>query len=177
MSEEPTITPISEPNTVETIIPEKSETPVTVEQSLSPSPVALEGVVEAETVVSPSSSSDTSLPTVVEAEMVEDAKKEEQPVDDKGKTFRTVETGDKVYLVKNGTRRWIKNAETLKRLGFFLGQEKTVAFAELLKWPEEDAIDLTYPEDTEVSPAPSDSIASEGQSVPLVETKPYKVWS
>ena len=47
----------------------------------------------------------------------------------KGYTARSDETGDKVYLVKDNTRYWIKNPETLAKLGFTLGQEKNIPFS------------------------------------------------
>lgn len=58
-------------------------------------------------------------------------------------TVRTSETGDKVYLIKEGKRQWIKNPETLEELGFHLGQEETVEYDELIKFEEGEAIDLT----------------------------------
>jgi hypothetical protein len=60
-------------------------------------------------------------------------------------TVRTDETGDKVYAIRENRRYWVKNPETLKKMGFYLGQEKKVPFSELLKFNEGDPIDLTVP--------------------------------
>lgn len=61
-------------------------------------------------------------------------------------TVRSDETGDKVYAVKDKKRYWIKNPETLAKMGFYLGKEKRIPFSELLGFPEEEPIDLTVPE-------------------------------
>lgn len=67
-------------------------------------------------------------------------------VDDKPAiTVRTEETGDKVYLLRDGKRYWVKNPSTLGTLGFYLGQEKKLPFSELLQHPEGEPIDLTVP--------------------------------
>lgn len=68
-----------------------------------------------------------------------------QPGGVKPMTVRAEETGDKVYVIVNQKRYWVKNPETLKQLGFNLGQEKKVPFSDLLKWPEGEPADLTVP--------------------------------
>jgi hypothetical protein len=60
-------------------------------------------------------------------------------------TARSEETGDKVYAVRKGKRYWIKNPETLTKMGFYLGQEKNIPFQELLNFPEGEPLDLTIP--------------------------------
>ncbi len=87
-------------------------------------------------------------------------------------TVRTEETGDKVYVVNKGRRYWVKNPETLTKLGFSLGQEKRVAFSELLAWPEGEPADLTIP--GAVAPWDKPESAEEPTDEP---DKPYKVWS
>lgn len=58
-----------------------------------------------------------------------------------GVTVRSKATGDKVFLIKDQKYHWIKNIETLKALGFNLGQEKFIEFAELQQY--EKGEDLT----------------------------------
>ena len=60
-------------------------------------------------------------------------------------TIRSDETGDKVYLKREDKRYWIKNPETLAKLGFYLGKEKKLPFSELLQYSEGEPIDLTIP--------------------------------
>lgn len=64
-------------------------------------------------------------------------------------TVRTPYTGDKVFLIKDGTRAWIKNPETLEKLGFQLGLETNIEYAELAKYTEVDPIDLKDKENVE----------------------------
>lgn len=66
--------------------------------------------------------------------------------DGKPYTIRSEETGDKVYVVVNEKRYWIKNPETLAKLGFHLGGETRITFNELLKLPEGKPVDLTVPD-------------------------------
>ena len=71
-----------------------------------------------------------------------------KPISDGNKkpyTIRSEETGDKVYIVVNEKRYWIKNPETLKKLGFNLVGETKIEFNELLKFPEGKPVDLTVP--------------------------------
>ena len=51
-------------------------------------------------------------------------------------TVRTKETGDKVYLIKDGKRHWVTSPEALKEAGFTLGQEETVPYEEIAKLEE-----------------------------------------
>jgi hypothetical protein len=55
-------------------------------------------------------------------------------------TVRTKETGDKVYLIKEGKRHWITTPEALKEIGFTLGEEKTISYTELAKLKEGKSI-------------------------------------
>ena len=64
----------------------------------------------------------------------------------KGYTVRNIQTGDRVYLIKDGTRAWIKNPETLETLGFKFGDEKTIKYADFLKFKEAQSLDLDTPE-------------------------------
>ena len=60
-------------------------------------------------------------------------------------TIRSDETGDKVYLLREKKRYWIKNPETLAKLGFYLGKEKRLPFSELLQYSEGEPVDMTIP--------------------------------
>lgn len=64
----------------------------------------------------------------------------------KGYTVRTKETGDKVYLIKDKKKHWIKNPETLRALGFWFGDEKTIKYKELVKFEDGKPIDLSKKE-------------------------------
>lgn len=141
----------------------------------------------------------TEIPIIQEGEIVEKAsaekveekvaeKKEEDSEEQKRFTVRSNETGDKVYLVENNVRHWIKNPATLQKLGFYLGQEKNFPFAEILKWPEGDSLDLTYPESVvpegvsvpegiTPSPVTPETSGTPPKSETPEPTKPYKVWS
>lgn len=88
-----------------------------------------------------------------------------------GFTARTEETGDRVFLISNKKRYWVKNPETLSKLGFSLGTEKTIPFAELLQYPEYEPVDLTVPGSEfprKNEPNPEEKKAASG--------KPYKIW-
>jgi hypothetical protein len=70
------------------------------------------------------------------------------PVEIDGKdtvTIRSNETGDKVYALRDDKRYWVRNPESLAKMGFYLGQEKTIPFSELLNYPEGEPIDMTVP--------------------------------
>lgn len=56
--------------------------------------------------------------------------------------LRTDATGDKIYLIQGEERYWIKNPETLKKLGFSFGQEKNVKYKELIKYRDAGHIDM-----------------------------------
>lgn len=56
--------------------------------------------------------------------------------------LRTQPTGDKIYLVQDGERFWIKNPETLHKLGFSFGQEKEVKYQVLLEYKDGGPIDM-----------------------------------
>ena len=95
----------------------------------------------------------TKLPPIVEEKPVS----EETPVEPEASqtnqlqadpnfmTIRSDETGDKVYLLREKKRYWIKNPESLAKLGFYLGKEQKIPFSELLGYPEGEPIDLTVP--------------------------------
>jgi len=92
--------------------------------------------------------------------------------EDKGMAVRADETGDKVYWVKDGKRYWVRNPETLKKLGFNLGGEKRILFNELLKYPEGEPVDLTTPGMTVEK-------ATEVVEKPAIPepNEPHKIWS
>lgn len=84
-------------------------------------------------------------------------------------TIRSDETGDKVYVVKNKKRYWVKNPETLAQLGFYLGKEKRIPFSELLGFPEGEPVDMTVPE----AVYPWDKPEQEKSNEP---TNPTQIW-
>ena len=57
-------------------------------------------------------------------------------------TVRTKETGDKVYMIKEGKRYWLRNPQTLEKLGFTMGAEETIPYSELNKFSEGESINL-----------------------------------
>lgn len=59
---------------------------------------------------------------------------------------RTKYTGDKVYLIQDGKKHWIRNPETLEKLGFQFGQEKEISVQDLHANEEGDSIDLSTPQ-------------------------------
>jgi hypothetical protein len=115
---------------------------------------------------------------IVEAEIIEEPKNEEaspvevilQTEDPNVVIVRTEETGDKVYAVKNEKRYWVRNVESLKKMGFHLGQEKKIPFSELLRYPEGEPLDLTLPN----AVFPWDKPEPEKSTSP---TMPHKIWS
>ena len=146
---------------------EEVKTPVLGEAE-PPAEVVAE--VEAKEAVSPTESAGlVSEPTqpVEEAEVPQpEAKKEEK----NGYTARSEETGDKVYVVREEKRYWIKNPETLGKMGFYLGKEKKIPFSELLQFPEGEPIDLTIPN----AVYPWDKPEGEKVEEPAND---YKIWS
>lgn len=62
-------------------------------------------------------------------------------------TARSDESGDRVYLIFNGQRIWVKNPETLRQLGFELGTEKNLSIADLHRYGDGGSIDLTFPKE------------------------------
>jgi hypothetical protein len=85
-------------------------------------------------------------------------------------TIRSEETGDKVYVLRDSKRYWIRNPESLIKMGFRLGQEKTVPFSELLKYPEGEPLDLTPPDAVYPWDKPEVPKSTE-------PTAPYKIWN
>ncbi len=96
--------------------------------------------------------------------------------DAKERLVRAAETGDKVYLIRNNRRFWLKNPETLKKLGWFLGQEQLIPFSELLKNPEGTPIDLTIP-GMEVEKLRETIDTAKEEPKQVEPTKPSRVWS
>lgn len=61
------------------------------------------------------------------------------------KTIRTVRfDGDRVYLDFRNKLYWIKNVETLEKLGFKLGDEVTIVTNSESNWEYGEPIDLTF---------------------------------
>lgn len=65
--------------------------------------------------------------------------------------IRTNYTGDRIYLVQDETRYWIKNPETLEKLGFNFGQEETINFSEMNKLTDGGIVDLTKRDESSVA--------------------------
>lgn len=117
----------------------------------------------------------------------EDKEAPEEPQVIKPYTVRSEETGDKVYVVRDNKRYWIKNPPTLTKLGFNLGQEKSIPFSEMLQIPEGAPIDLTIPGaeapwdlpegEQGVINTPSTESQPDDQDTPEDPSKPYKIWS
>lgn len=55
---------------------------------------------------------------------------------------RSKRTGDKVYLIKDGYRAWIRNPETLYELGFSFGDVRMIPDEQLYEFMEGVSIDL-----------------------------------
>ena len=64
---------------------------------------------------------------------------------------RSQSTADKVYLIKDGKKYWIKNPETLNKLGFTFQTIKNITNEEMAKLPSGEPIDM---KDYEVSEVP-----------------------
>src|SRR5574343_492338 len=52
--------------------------------------------------------------------------REGQMIQDVPILVRSSNSGDKIYLVKDGTKHWITSPQVLKALGFDFGQEKEI---------------------------------------------------
>ena len=129
-----------------------------------------------------------SVTTVEETVDVEAQEEPEEPF-----TARSDETGDKVYLINNGERRWIRNPETLHELGFDFSDVHWWTFSQLQKYPEREPVDLTIagmvnPLTGEESAGIAEVIppeqAAKHQPTPQVEDgevvddgKPHKTWT
>ena len=188
--EEPTI---SNPQVSQDNVP--AESPVAVEEVVSEEPIAVpdavtpdqpqEEIISTEPDILPSppeseqpitSELPIETPTEIESEaetIDEIVIPEPGPVlDDTGVemfTIRSEETGDKVYLLRDKRRYWIKNPETLAKLGFYLGKEKRLPFSELLACSEGEPIDLTIPGAIFPWDKPEGEVKAEVD-------QPYKVW-
>jgi len=57
-------------------------------------------------------------------------------------SVRTNETGDKVYVIRGKNRHWVRNLETLNKLGFEIGEEKLIKYEELLQFKEGETLNL-----------------------------------
>lgn len=68
--------------------------------------------------------------------------------EEKGKTVRAGD--DKIYLIKEGKRMWIRNPETLHELGFEFGQEIDITPKELYEYEDGGSIDFKENKDTGV---------------------------
>ena len=60
-------------------------------------------------------------------------------------TVRTKETGDKVYLIRDGKRHWVKNPTSLRALGFNLGDEVIIDYEKLIELEIGKPIDKKAP--------------------------------
>jgi len=135
-------------------IVEESKTPTVVDPTVS--------TVFQPTIDNPLPSED--IPPVPET--IEETLEQEKDIT----TIRSEETGDKVYAVKAGKRYWVKNPESLKKIGFVLGQEKKVPFSELIQYPEGEPLDMTVPDAIYPWDKPEVPISTE-------PTTPYQIWN
>lgn len=76
-------------------------------------------------------------------------------------TVRTMSTGDKVYLIENGQRMWIRNPETLNKLGFTLGDEKTISYEELMTYKDGGSVNLQNETIVETKPEVEQLVTAE----------------
>jgi hypothetical protein len=67
---------------------------------------------------------------------------------------------DKVYLVK-GTKHWIKDLETLEKLGYKLGDEKWLKADEFAQYEEGEPVEIVETEPELPKPADLDFIGKE----------------
>ena len=63
---------------------------------------------------------------------------------------RSASTADRVYLIKDGKKHWIKNPETLAKLGFKFSDVKSIKNEEMAKFETGEAINLKEPVISEV---------------------------
>ena len=64
----------------------------------------------------------------------------ELTTENKPYTVRTSETGDKVFMIKDGTYFWLTTPKALASLGFNLGEEKKIKYSELINMKKGDPI-------------------------------------
>jgi len=171
MDSEPTPV-VSEPITEELIpsVPEEIKEPESPEEEKPQEPEAIKPAPKIWDL------SETSSPPAQEAQIVEEKPQEPEETDpDKMKpyTVRTEETGDKVYAIVKQKRYWVRNPETLAKLGFHLGGEKKIPFSDLLKAPEGTPVDLTVPGAVPDWEKPESEQGQEGKK----PDTPYNVWS
>ncbi len=113
--------------------------------------------------------SNPEVPKVVDPQLVVETKEEVPASDPDIQMVRTDETGDKVYAIRAEKRYWVRNPETMAKMGFYLGREKKIPFSELLKNPEGEPIDLTVPN--------ADFPWNMPEKPKVIETdKPFKIW-
>jgi len=105
-------------------------------------------------------------------------KDETESIQRLGQTVRSPETGDRVFWVNENKRHWVKNPETLKKLGFTLGQEKSMTYTEMNAIEEGDPVDLTVPDaKTGYDEIDKEVEKKEQEATKNEPTKAYKVWS
>lgn len=68
---------------------------------------------------------------------------------------RSPSTQDKVYLIRDGKKHWIKNPETLNKLGFNFHNVKNITNEEMDKYETDESLDLRDDKPLEVI-APKD---------------------
>jgi len=70
---------------------------------------------------------------------------------------RSQSTADKVYLIKDGKKHWIKNPETLTKLGFNFHTVKNITNEEMAKYETAEPINLKEPKVLEVQEPKDDA--------------------
>lgn len=78
---------------------------------------------------------------------VTEEKKNYTPIEIKseGMAVRSLSTQDMVYFVKDGKKHWIKNPETLKKLGFDFHKVRNITNEEMTSYETGKPIDLKEP--------------------------------
>lgn len=80
-----------------------------------------------------------------------------------GMAVRSPASGDRVYYVKDGKKKWVKNPETLNKLGFNFSTTKNITNAELDAFESDGSIDLVVyePEEVPSKVTPKEEIKNE----------------
>ncbi len=145
--------------------------PVVPVETIQPEPFTPQSQVqEAEIISEPAPSIPVEDVKPVES-IIPPEKLAEKPLGDiEVRPVRTDETGDKVYAIRGDKRYWIRNPETMSKMGFYLGSEKKIPFSELLQFSEGEPVDMTVPNAEYPWNMP--------EKVKIAEPdKPYKIWS
>lgn len=84
------------------------------------------------------------------------------------KIVRTVPTGDKIFLIQEGKRFWIKNPETLRELGYDFGQEQVIEPKELYGYEDGGALDVLKGNTVPEKPGEKQPVTEENIKTPIL---------